>query len=69
MDDIQSRDDHQDDKEDSMGAKYLKVVNFVSFLDLAIYTVELSFFEHRRKIKIFFSKNFETSFLIEKSNF
>ena len=39
VDDVQSRDDHQDDEKGSVGAKYLKVVNSASFSDLAIYTV------------------------------
>ena len=38
MDKISSRQDEE--SKDSVGAKYLKVINSVSFSDLAIYTVE-----------------------------
>ena len=38
----------EDEKKDTIGAKYLKVVNSVSFSDLSIYTVELPVSEHGR---------------------
>ena len=38
----------EDEEKDSIGAKYLKVVNSVSFSDIAIYTVELPVSEHGR---------------------
>ena len=34
-------EDQEDVRLDSVGAKYLKVVNSVSFLDVAVFTVEL----------------------------
>ena len=33
---------------DNVGAKYLKLVNSVSFLDISMYTVELPVSEHRQ---------------------
>ena len=41
VDDIQNKDDHQEEEKDSMGAKYLKIVNSVSFLTLP--STQLSF--------------------------
>ena len=38
----------KDEEKDSIGAKYLKVINSVSFLDIANYTVELPISEHGR---------------------
>ena len=46
MDEINSRQD--EDSKDSVGAKYLKVINSVSFSDLTIYTVELPVSEHNK---------------------
>ena len=51
MDKIKSRVDNDEQNEelrDSVGAKYLKVVNSVSFDDLAICTVDYSYREHDR---------------------
>ena len=41
MDSVQNEDILKDKEKDVVGAKYLKVVNSVSFSDLSIYTVEL----------------------------
>ena len=38
----------EDEEKDSIGAKYLKVINSVSFWDIAIYTEELPVSEHGR---------------------
>ena len=50
IDELKNEDtDTLEDKEkDTVGAKYLKVINSVPFLDVAIYTVELPFSEHWR---------------------
>ena len=48
VDSIQNDENLKDEKMDSVGAKYLKVVNSISFSDLAIYTVELPISEHGR---------------------
>ena len=45
---IDKKDDSTEAKLDTVGAKYLKVVNSVSFSDVAIYTVELPVSEHWR---------------------
>ena len=50
VDEIKSGGDQDEEQNeelrDSVGAKYLKVVNYVSFDDLTIYTVELPVSEH-----------------------
>ena len=38
----------EDEEKDSIGAKYLRVINSVSFSDIAIYTMELPVSEHGR---------------------
>ena len=43
---IDKKDDSTEAKLDTVGAKYLKVVNSVSFSDVAIYTVELPVSKH-----------------------
>ena len=40
--------DLEDEEKDSIGARYLKVVNSVLFSNLAIYTVELPISDHGR---------------------
>ena len=45
---IDKKDDSTEAKLDTVGAKYLKVVNSVSFSDVAIYTVELPVSKHWR---------------------
>ena len=50
VDELENKDTdtHEDEEKDSIGAKYLKVINSVSFWDIAIYTVELPVSEHGR---------------------
>ena len=50
VDDLQEENDLdlEDEKNDIIGAKYLKVANNVSFSDLCLYTVELPVSEHGR---------------------
>ena len=56
VNEIQNEDTVEDENEDTLeekekdtiGAKYLKVVNSVSFSDLSVYTVELPVSEHGR---------------------
>ena len=38
----------EDEEKDSIGAKYLKEINSVSYSDITIYTVELPVLEHGR---------------------
>ena len=45
---MDKKDDPTEAELDTVGAKYLKVVNSVSFSDMAIYTVELPVFDHWR---------------------
>ena len=45
---MDKKDDPTEAELDTVGAKYLKVVNSVSFSDVAIYTVELPVSEHWR---------------------
>merc|ERR1712240_31108 len=45
---MDKKDDPTEAELDTVGAKYLKVVNRVSFSDMAIYTVELPVSEHWR---------------------
>ena len=45
---LQDLENLQDVEKDVVGAKYLKMVNSVSFSDTAIYTVELPVSEHGR---------------------
>ena len=45
---MDKNDDPPEAELDTVGAKYLKVVNSVSFSDIAIYTVELPVSEHWR---------------------
>ena len=49
LQDVDKLQDNLKDKEnDTVGAKYLKMVNSVSFSDLSVYTVELLVSEHGR---------------------
>ena len=43
------QDNLKNKEKDTVGAKYLKMVNSVSFSDLFVYTVELPVSEHGRK--------------------
>ena len=48
VDNLRNEDTLEDEEKDTVGAKYLKVVNSVSFSDLSIYTVKLPISEHGR---------------------
>ena len=48
LEDERKDNDLEDEKKDTIGAKYMKVINSVSFSDLSIYTVELPIKEHGR---------------------
>ena len=48
VDKLWNKDTLEDEEKDTIGAKYLKVVNSVSISDLSIFTVELPVSEHRR---------------------
>ena len=45
---LRNEDTLEDEEKDTIGAKYLKVVNSVYLLDIAIYTIELPVSEHGR---------------------
>ena len=46
VDKLRNKDTLEVEEKDTIGAKYLKVVNSVSFSDLSIYTVKLPVSEH-----------------------
>lgn len=46
VDKLRKMDTLEEEEKDTIGAKYLKVVNSVSFLDISIYTVKLPVSEH-----------------------
>ena len=48
VDSLQNEDNLKDEEKDTVGAKYLKMVNSVSFSDLSVYTVEIPVSEHGR---------------------
>ena len=48
LEDERKNNNLEDEKKDAIGAKYMKLINSVSFSDLSIYTVELSIKEHGR---------------------
>ena len=48
VDNLGNEDTLEEEEKDTVGAKYLKVVNSVLFSDLSLYTVELPVSEHGR---------------------
>ena len=61
---IDLQDNLKDEEKDTVGAKYLKMVNSVSFSDLSVYTVELLVSEHGRP-EVKEAKNTEINNLLD----